>query len=107
MPEQCRISDLSKAPVDAHGCPICPHPNPQGPAIKGSPNVNVDKLPALRVTDKGIHVACCGTNTWTAAAGSGTVMINNLQAHRKGDLDNHCGGVGTMQTGSGTVTTGG
>ena len=105
MPPQCRLGDISKVPVDAHGCPACPH-TAEGPSIKGSPDVNVNSLPAMRVTDKGVHVACCGPNQWTAMVGSATVMINNLPAHRKGDMDMHCGGPGTMQTGSDNVTTG-
>lgn len=106
MPPQGRVSDNSVVPADAHGCPACPHPC-VGPATKGSPNVKVNKLPALRVTDTGIHAACCGPNTWTAKAGSGTVFINNLKAHRLGDADQHCGGMGKLIGGSPNVITGG
>ena len=59
MPGQCRLGDKSNVPADAHGCPACPHPA-VGPAIIGSPDVNVNKLPAVRVDDTGIHMACCG-----------------------------------------------
>lgn len=106
MPPQSRLGDKSNVPVDAHGCPACPHPA-VGPAIVGSPNVMVNSKPALRKDDKGIHMACCGSNTWTAAAGSGTVMINNKAAHRLGDQDTHCGGSGQMIEGSANVITGG
>ncbi|MGE5184610.1 MAG: PAAR domain-containing protein [Acidobacteriota bacterium] len=106
MPPQARVGDKSNVPVDTHGCPACPHPC-VGPAIQGSPNVNVNNLPAVRVGDKGVHAACCGPNMWTAAAGSGTVMINNMAAHRLGDQDTHCGGTGQMIEGSGNVMTGG
>jgi len=106
MPPQCRVGDLSSVPADAHGCPACPHPC-IGPAIKGSPNVKVNKLPAVRVGDNGIHAACCGPNTWTAKAGSATVFINNQKAHRQGDQDQHCGGSGSMVAGSPNVITGG
>lgn len=106
MPPQGRVSDLSQVPADAHGCPACPHPC-IGPAVKGSPNVKVNKLPALRVTDTGVHAACCGPNTWTAEAGSSTVFINNLKAHRQGDADKHCGGSGKLIMGSPNVITGG
>jgi len=95
------------APVDAHGCPACPHPSVTGPAILGSVNVNVNKLPAIRVTDKGIHMACCTLNSWTAMRGSMTVFINGLAAHRMGDTDQHCGGIGTMLEGSLNVIVGG
>ena len=93
MPGQCRVGDASNVPVDAHGCPACPHPA-VGPAIQGSPDVLVNKLPAVRVGDKGVHAACCNTNQWTAQAGSATVFINNKKAHRMGDSDTHCGGTG-------------
>lgn len=106
MPLQCRLTDKSFNPADAHGCPACPHPV-IGPAIGGSPNVLVNNLPALRVTDPGIHAACCGPNTWIAAKGSGTVLINSLPAHRLGDTDTHCGGIGTMVSSSTNVTVGG
>lgn len=106
MPAQGRVSDLSQVPADAHGCPACPHPC-VGPATKGSPTVKVNKLPALRVTDTGIHAACCGPNTWTAQAGSATVFINSLKAHRMGDADQHCGGMGRLIGGSPNVMVGG
>jgi uncharacterized Zn-binding protein involved in type VI secretion len=106
MPPQCRLGDKSFVAADAHGCPACPHPA-QGPAIKGSPNVLVNNLPALRVTDQGIHAACCGPNMWFATKGSSSVFINFLPAHRLGDMDTHCGGVGNMIEGSNDVLTGG
>lgn len=106
MPAQARLGDISKVPVDAHGCPACPH-NCQGPAIIGSPDVMVNGRPAIRKDDTGIHLACCGPNTWTAQVGSSTVMINGHPAHRKGDMDKHCGGIGQMDQGSDNVMTGG
>lgn len=106
MPAQARLGDISSVPVDAHGCPACPH-SCQGPAIVGSPDVMVNSMPAIRVGDQGIHMACCGPNMWKATAGSSTVMVNNKPAHRTGDQDQHCGGVGTMQAGSPNVMTGG
>lgn len=106
MPPQCRVGDKSQVPADAHGCPACPHPA-VGPAVKGSANVLVNGMPALRVTDNGVHAACCGPNSWVASKGSGTVLINNLPAHRLGDMDQHCGGVGQMIQGSTNVMVGG
>jgi uncharacterized Zn-binding protein involved in type VI secretion len=64
-------------------------------------------MPALRVTDTGIHAACCGPNTWTAKAGSATVFMNSLKAHRLGDSDQHCGGMGQLIAGSPNVIVGG
>lgn len=92
-------------PLDAHGCPACPHPA-IGPAIQGSPDVNVNRRPALRVDDPGIHAACCGTNTWTATKGSLTVFINGKGAHRMGDQNRHCGGIGQLVEGSPNVIVG-
>ena len=106
MPEQSRLGDTSNVPVDAHGCPGCPH-NCTGPAILGSPDVFVNGRPAIRVSDMGVHAVCCGPNIWFAKSGSSSVFINNLKAHRKGDSDQHCGGMGTMKEGSGNVITGG
>jgi uncharacterized Zn-binding protein involved in type VI secretion len=106
MPPAGRLGDKSNVPADAHGCPACPHPG-IGPAIAGSPNVNINSRPALRVGDPGIHAACCGPNTWTAAKGSGTVNINNKPAHRQGDQDTHCGGSGQLIEGSNDVIIGG
>jgi uncharacterized Zn-binding protein involved in type VI secretion len=84
MPAATRLGDLSQIQADSHGCPMCPHPG-VGPAIQGSTDVFINKMPAVRVGDKGIHAACCGTNMWTAKDGSGTVFINGKKAHRKDD----------------------
>jgi uncharacterized Zn-binding protein involved in type VI secretion len=106
MPPQCRLGDKSQVPADAHGCVACPH-SCIGPAVKGSPDVMVNNRPAIRATDNGIHAACCGPNTWIAQQGSGVVIINGLKAHRLGDADQHCGGMGKMVEGSDDVITGG
>ncbi len=106
MPGQARLGDKSNCPADAHGCPACPHPC-VGPAIVGSPDVMVNGMPAIRVDDQGVHTACCGANMWTAKMGSSTVKINTKAAHRMGDQDQHCGGMGQMIEGSTNVMTGG
>ncbi|MFO0657654.1 MAG: PAAR domain-containing protein [Polyangia bacterium] len=106
MPPQGRLGDKAQVPADGHGCVACVH-SCVGPAIAGSPNVNVNSMPALRVKDPGVHAACCGPNTWEAAKGSGTVFINGKAAHRLGDMTRHCGGVGKLIEGSGNVIVGG
>jgi uncharacterized Zn-binding protein involved in type VI secretion len=106
MQPQSRLGDYSRVPADDHGKECCKH-DCQGPAETGSSNVMVNSLPALRVTDTGIHYHCCDANTWVAVAGSRTVLINNLRAHRKGDADKHCGGPGFMIQGSANVMVGG
>ena len=93
-------------PADTHYKTDCPHVC-IGPAETGSPDTFVNGLPALRVTDTGIHALCCGPNIWVAIAGSGTVLINNLPAHRIFDADMHCGGPGYMVEGSPDVLVGG
>src|SRR3954467_2453925 len=105
MPGQGRLGERANVPLDAHGCPACPHPA-IGPAIQGSPDVNVNKRPALRVDDPGVHAACCGPNTGTATQGSQTVFINGKSAHRMGDQNRHCGGMGTLIEGSPNVMVG-
>lgn len=106
MPRQCRLGDQSVVPVDTHERNCCPH-RCVGPAIQGSPDVMVNCMPALRVTDNGVHSTCCGTNTWIATTGSTTVFINNLPAHRMFDEDMHCGGIGYMMEASHDVYVGG
>lgn len=105
MPPQGRLGDRANAPIDAHGCPACPHPT-IGPAIIGSPTVMVNKRPALRVGDAGIHAACCGPNTWRAQRGAQTVVINSMGAYRMGDASQHCGGIGQLIEGSPNVIVG-
>jgi uncharacterized Zn-binding protein involved in type VI secretion len=108
MPKQGRVGDKSKASVDAHGKPCCPH-TVEGPAVQGSPNVFVNSQAALREGDKGINEErkCCGTNTWTAKEGSATVFINCKPAHRLDDKTVHCGGPGNLIEGSPDVFVGG
>ncbi len=106
MRQQSRLGDQSEVPSDSHGLPCCPH-RCVGPAQTGSPNVFVNGKAALRVTDQGVHSKCCGANTWIAVDGSQSVIINNLQAHRKDDKDQHCGGEGYMIEGSPDVLVGG
>jgi uncharacterized Zn-binding protein involved in type VI secretion len=42
-----------------------------------------------------------------ATGGSATVLINHKGAHRLGDRDQHCGGVGTLIEASPDVIAGG
>ncbi|HEY0482364.1 MAG TPA: PAAR domain-containing protein [Kofleriaceae bacterium] len=99
----CILGDKAKAKLDAHGCPTCPHSDVTGPAISGSPSVNVNGLPALRIGDMGIHAACCGTNMWTPIEASARVIVNGQRLVRKGDKTQHCGGTGEMISASGNV----
>jgi uncharacterized Zn-binding protein involved in type VI secretion len=106
MPKAGRLGDKAQVQSDAHGCPGCPHPG-VGPAIAGSPDVNINGRPALRQDDVGIHAVCCGANMWSANAGSGTVFINGKAAHRQNDATKHCGGQGKLIEGSDDVVVGG
>lgn len=106
MPKASRISDEANCPSDSHGKICCPH-NVTGPAINGSPNVNINGLKALRLNDPGTHSECCGSNTWNCTEGSSTVFINGLPAVRQGDKTTHCGGTGNMVSGSDNVSIGG
>lgn len=99
MPEAARLNDAVECQADAHGCPGCPHVT-RGPIMTGSSDVFVDGKPAARVSDTGMHAACCGPNTFEIAMGSGTVFINGRKAARKGDMTEHCGGIGKIEAGS-------
>jgi uncharacterized Zn-binding protein involved in type VI secretion len=89
------IGDQAQAPADAHGCPACPHPV-IGPITTGSPNVLVNGRPAARVGDRGVHAACCGSNTFEITSGDSSVLVNGRAAARTGkrDTTRHCGGSG-------------
>lgn len=102
MPAAGRVNDKSLAEQDTHGGPCCAH-RVSGPAKEGSPNTFINGYPALRVADGGIHSACCGSNTWKAASGSQSVLINGIAAHRQGDRTKHCGGAGNLIEGSPNV----
>jgi len=65
---------------DIHVGHASPTPNPfhQGSYTGGSPNVNVNLQPAMRIGD----AISCGD---AAAAGSSNVFINGIGVHRIGD----------------------
>jgi uncharacterized Zn-binding protein involved in type VI secretion len=92
-----RVGSLAHCAADAHQCPACPH-NVTGPVISGSPTVFIDGKPAARKGDPGVHVACCGPNTFVIGAGDPEVLIDGKAAARIGDRTNHCGGVGQITT---------
>jgi uncharacterized Zn-binding protein involved in type VI secretion len=102
---QGRVGDIAACPADSHGCKACAH-SVSGPATAGSPNVIVNGMPALRKGDPGVHSACCGPNTWLANGGAAAVLINGQPAYRTGDPSKHCGGGGTLITGSPNVIVG-
>jgi uncharacterized Zn-binding protein involved in type VI secretion len=104
MPGGARLSDIAKG-TDAHGCKVCPH-TVIGPSVQASSDVTVDSRPAMRKGDGGIHMLCCGSNTWKANGGSSTVKINGRPAFRKSDATSHCGGSGALVSGSATVVIG-
>lgn len=106
MPPAARLGDKANCPADAHGCPACPHPT-VGPAIAGASKTFINKRPAIRKGDPGIHAACCGPNMWNVLMSSATVIIEGSGAARQGDQTKHCGSVGTIIEGSPTVIIGG
>ncbi|MBR58661.1 MAG: hypothetical protein CMH54_11665 [Myxococcales bacterium] len=105
MPGQGRLGDSAHCPADGHGCLACTH-SVIGPAVSGSPDVEVNGMAALRTGDPGVHGSCCGPNKWVATGCSGTVFINGLGAHRMGDLTTHCGGKGVLVVASEDVIVG-
>ena len=106
MPPQCRVGDNALVPADSHGNICCPH-SCVGPGMAGSTDLIVEGSGALRIGDPGLHSACCGGNSWAIVTGSSTVTINDIPAARLGDTTRHCGGIGSLITGAGTVIVGG
>lgn len=100
-----RSGDLAFAPLDAHGCPSCPHPV-TGFATGGAPTVFVEGTPALTLGDGGAHVACCGPNSWSVSAGSRSVYVEGRPVARRGDETSHCGGKGSLTSGAVSVFAG-
>ena len=88
---------------DSHGGHGC---FPPTNAVRGSPNVKINGVPALRVGDPFV-VHCCpknGCHTPAMATGSATVNINGLPAARIGDMT---GCTATVISGSSNVFIGG
>lgn len=82
--------------ADAHGCPACPHVTTA--FIKGSAtDVTINGLPAAVVGDNGIHLACCGANTFELNEGDPGVLINGKQAVLFLAQTKHCGGSGIIR----------
>ena len=106
MPPQSRVGDCALVPADSHGNKCCAH-SCVGPGVVGSPNLIVEGSAALRIGDPGVHAACCGANAWIVSTGSTSVTINDIPAARLGDITVHCGGVGALITGAGTLVVGG
>lgn len=104
MPGGARLGDMAKG-TDAHGCKVCTH-TVIGPAVQASSDVIINSKPAVRKGDGGIHMLCCGANTWNANGGSSTVTINGQPAFRQNDATKHCGGSGKLISGSSNVIVG-
>jgi uncharacterized Zn-binding protein involved in type VI secretion len=95
MPAQTRQGDIGAG----HACHF-----PPSPAIEGSPDVEIDGKPAMRVGDAYAPHACptcpAPPHPRRLAVGSPTVFINGRPAGRVGDAID-CGG--SAATGSRTV----
>jgi uncharacterized Zn-binding protein involved in type VI secretion len=92
MPNLARQFDPVFCQDDQHGVfPWLIHFTVAGMFTSGSDNVFCNGLPAVRVNDGGIHVACSGPNTFVASSGSPNVFINNRAAVRSSDETIHCG----------------
>ncbi len=88
-------------------CSRCAHPV-QGPAVKGASNTFVDKMPALRIGDEGVHdkQTCCGPNKWKAVQNvqDRQVFIEGKAAFCVGDISLHDEkDQGKLMVGSSTV----
>ena len=71
-----------------------------GIVTTGSPDVYVNKRPAARKDDKGLHAACCGPNKYDLVKGSPNVYVNGKPFARNNDQTKHCGGSGKIIEGS-------
>ena len=93
MPAIVRKGDTASG----HGC------FPPSDIISASPDVEIDGIPATRVSDAVAAHGCtdCPPHGRAIAAGSSTVFINGLPAARVGDAID-CGG--SIIIGSGTVS---
>jgi uncharacterized Zn-binding protein involved in type VI secretion len=100
-----RVGDQAMNPEEEGGDGCCRRPV-EGPAQRGSPDVIINGLAALRVGDRGTHGPCDGEKAWKATAGSRSVTINGLPAHRLGDETEHCHGKGQLVEGSPDVDVG-
>lgn len=97
MPKAARKGDN----CTGHGC------WPPRPASAGSPNVFINRAPALRVGDAWAAHTCPAipnTHAGTQAAGSSTVFVNGKALARVGDAVS-CGGA--VASGSPNVFAGG
>lgn len=92
MPKASRKGDM----CSGHGC------FPPSAAIAGSPDVSIDKIPALRKGDAVAPHGCgkCVPHGRTVSGGSPTVFVNGKALARIGDAIN-CGG--SVSVGSGTT----
>ena len=108
MPAAARKTDISMNPSGSHGNLCCAH-SVKGPALTGSDNVFVEGQAQLRAqgVDNGVHGSCCGSNTWVTVQGSTSVLVNDIPAVRFGDMTRHCGGSGSIISGSSNVIIGG
>ncbi|NUQ74361.1 MAG: hypothetical protein HUU21_12460 [Polyangiaceae bacterium] len=82
---------------------------PVVPGVTGSPNVLVNNRPALRVGDLGGFVNSARGFTevrWVAKDGARCVLINNRNAHRALDPEDHRGEPGALVEGSRNVLVG-
>lgn len=92
MPSISRTGDIASG----HGC------FPPSPAIAGSPDVNVNGIPALRQGDAVAPHGCsnCPPHPRSVSGGSDSVFVNGRPIARLGDSID-CGGA--MDAASGDV----
>ena len=103
MPQSARVTDEHRG-ICGHGAPCCPH-SVVGTIVEGSPDTNINGLPAARLGDLVIHnCPHCGIG-WVTSS-SGTVNINGRGAARLGDVVTYPGGGGVITTASGDVRAG-
>lgn len=87
MPGITRVGDPAFCPADNHFWMVFAV---VGQYTSGSPNTFVNNRALVRVGDPGVHVACCGPNTFTAKSGAPKTFCNDKAVNRGQDESLHC-----------------
>ena len=90
MPAAARVTDNSQGIPHCHSVhPWSPVPHPViGPIMVGSTNVMIEKQPAARLNDTGVHssAVCCGESACCAPAAEAVDVAAEHLPDRQGFL---------------------
>jgi uncharacterized Zn-binding protein involved in type VI secretion len=91
-----KVGSLATAPVDAHGCPACPHTDVFGALLTGTPAVFINNTRLVPVGSTGRHKTCCDENTFVVTGGDSEVKFQGKALAVLGSPTQHCGGKGSI-----------